>query len=134
MAQISLEVVLAVVISLITLNLLFIGFYIVSVLRELKKTVQRAHSVIDEVDRTVKDGIDKVNAMERPLKALATTTAAFGSVMKGAVAVRKATQSIISGNQSESDNVNDTDSTDEKVDSTNKSKEVKQKRPRFFRK
>ena len=103
MAQISLETVLAVVISLIALNLLFIGFYIVSVLRELKKTVQRAHSVIDDVDRTVKDGIEKVSAMERPLRALATTTAAFGGMIKGADVVRKATQSIMGGVSSEPD-------------------------------
>lgn len=95
--EFTLENVLAVVIALITLNLLFIGFYIVSVLREVKKTVHRAGVVIDEVDKTVKDGIDKAKAMNAPLQALATTATAFGGIMKTGDAIRKATQSILGG-------------------------------------
>jgi hypothetical protein len=95
--EFTLENVLAVVIALITLNLLFIGFYIVSVLREVKKTVHRAGAVIDEVDQTVKDGIEKAKAMNAPLQALATTATAFGGIIKTGDAIRKATQSILGG-------------------------------------
>ncbi len=94
----NLETVLIVVISLITLNLLFIGFYIASVLREVKKTIRKAGDVIDEVDQTVKDGIEKVSAMEKPLQALAMTTAAFGGIIKTAGAIRNATQTIMGSN------------------------------------
>ncbi len=97
--EFTLENVLAVVIALITLNLLFIGFYIVSVLREVKKTVHRAGVVIDEVDQTVKDGIEKAKAMNAPLQALATTATAFGGIIKTGDAIRKATQSILGGGQ-----------------------------------
>lgn len=95
--EFTLQTVLAVIIGLITLNLLFIGFYIISVLREVKKTVRRAGDVIDEVDKTVKDGIDKAKAMNAPLQALATTATAFGGIMKTGDAIRKATQSILGG-------------------------------------
>jgi len=126
--DLNLETVLAVVISLITLNLLFIGFYIVSVLREVKKTVQKAGGVIDEVDRTVKDGVEKVTAMERPLAALAATTAAFGGVIRTASAIRSATQSIL--NSPEVDIVDG----DEKVEKKVKAKKSVIKKPKFFRK
>lgn len=99
--EFSLENVLAIVIALITVNLLFIGFYIVSVLREVKKTVHRAGVVIDEVDKTVKDGLEKAKAMNAPLQALATTATAFGGIMKTGDVIRKATQSILGGGGSE---------------------------------
>ncbi|MDA1061190.1 MAG: hypothetical protein O3B47_05370 [bacterium] len=119
----NLETVLAVVISLITLNLLFIGFYIASVLREVKKTVRKAGEVIDEVDQTVKDGIEKVSAMEKPLQALAMTTAAFGGIIKTAGAIRTATQSIMSAE-------NDTEIVDVEAKPTKKAP----KKPKFFKK
>jgi hypothetical protein len=95
--EFSLETVLAVIIILITANLLFIGFYIISVLREVKKTVSRAGAVIDEVDKSVKDGVEKAKAINAPMQALATTTAALGGIMKTGEAIRKATQSILGG-------------------------------------
>lgn len=91
---ISLEPVLIIIICLITLNLLFIGFYIVSVLRELKKTISKARQMIDDVDQSVKEGIDKVTAIERPLEALTTTANALAGFLKGADVVKKAAQSI----------------------------------------
>lgn len=98
--QISLEGVLIVVIALITLNLLFIGFYILSVLRELKKTLTRARGMMEEVDRSVKTGMDKFIAIERPLEALSTTTNALAGFLKGAGAIKKATQSILNSGES----------------------------------
>lgn len=120
----NLETVLAVVISLITLNLLFIGFYIASVLREVKKTIRKAGDVIDEVDQTVKDGIEKVNAMEKPLQALAMTTAAFGGIIKTAGAIRSATQTIM-GSGTEVD-------VDAKAETASAKKPIK--KPKFFKK
>lgn len=120
----NLEMVLAIVISLITLNLLFIGFYIASVLREVKKTVRKAGDVIDEVDQTVKDGIDKVTAMEKPLQALAMTTAAFGGIIKTAGAIKNATQTIMgAGNE-----------TNETIKSESASTKKPPKKPKFFKK
>ncbi len=101
MIEFTLETVLAIVIVLITANLLFIGFFIISVLREVKKTVTRAGTVIDEVDRSVKDGIEKAKAMNAPLQALATTATAFGGIMKTGDAIKKATQSILGGGSSD---------------------------------
>ena len=123
---VDLETVLAVIISLIALNLLFIGFYIISVLRDLKRTVNKAESVIGEVDRTVKDGIEKAQAMERPLRALATATAAVTGMVRGAGAIKKATQSIMSGGDSQK---NSEDAPDPKP-----SKKSFLKRPKFFKK
>ncbi len=93
-SQINLETILVVVISLITLNLLFIGFYIINVLRELKKTISKAHEMIDDVDRSVKDGIDKVVSIEKPLQALTHTANAIAGFFKGADAIKQATQSF----------------------------------------
>lgn len=120
----NLEMVLAIVISLITLNLLFIGFYIASVLREVKKTIRKAGDVIDEVDQTVKDGIEKVSAMEKPLQALAMTTAAFGGIIKTAGAIKTATQTIMGASQEEGDNVSEKSVTSKKP----------VKKPKFFKK
>ena len=120
----NLETVLVIVISLITLNLLFIGFYIASVLREVKKTIRKAGDVIDEVDQTVKDGIEKVSAMEKPLQALAMTTAAFGGIIKTAGAIRTATQTIMGSN---AEVVSET-----KTESAPAKKTAK--KPKFFRK
>lgn len=96
--MIQLELILAIVIILITINLLFVGFYIVLVLRDVRRTVNKAEGVIDEVDKTVNDGIEKANAMQAPLQALATTTAALAGVVKGTQVIRKATQSIMGEN------------------------------------
>lgn len=93
-SQISLETILVVVISLITLNLLFIGFYIISVLRELKRTITKAHEMIDDVDRSVKDGLDKVVSIEKPLQALTHTANAIAGFFRGADAIKQATQSL----------------------------------------
>ncbi len=87
--QISLETVLVAVIVLITLNLLFIGFYIINVLRELKRTISKAHEMIDDVDRSVKDGIDKVVSIEKPLQALTNTANAIAGFFKGADNIKK---------------------------------------------
>jgi hypothetical protein len=95
LGQITLEGVLIIVIALITLNLLFIGFYILSVLRELKKTLTRARGMMEEVDRSVKTGMDKFIAIERPLEALSTTTNALAGFIKGAGMLKKTTQSIL---------------------------------------
>lgn len=92
--MVTLQSVLIVIIILITINLLFVGFYIVMVLREVKKTVSKAGAVIDEVDRTVKDGIEKAEALEAPMQALAATTAALTGIIKGARVIGKATSSI----------------------------------------
>ncbi len=100
LSQISLEAVLIIVIALITLNLLFIGFYILNVLRELKKTLSRARGMMEEVDRSVKTGMDKFIAIERPLEALSTTTNALAGFLKGADAIKKATQSIVNSGAS----------------------------------
>jgi|SRR3989344_573878 len=120
----NLETVLVIVISLITLNLLFIGFYIASVLREVKKTIRKAGDVIDEVDQTVKDGIEKVSAMEKPLQALAMTTAAFGGIIKTAGAIRTATRSIMGSS---------TENGSEVKPETPVAKKIA-KKPKFFRK
>lgn len=148
--ELTLENVLAVVIGLITLNLLFIGFYIVSVLREVKKTVHRAGEVIDEVDKTVKDGVEKAKAMNKPLQALATTATAFGGIVKSGDAIRKATQSILGGNDdSEGKSVEVEKTTVKKKGGTIEAKKEKKempleiqsktpkriyKKPRFFKK
>lgn len=116
--MIELETVLAIVIVLITINLLFVGFYIVMVLRDVRRTVNKAENVIDEVDKSVVDGLEKASAMQAPLQALATTTAALAGVVKGTEIVRRATQSITG------------DNTSEKINGSQK----KYSRPRFFRK
>lgn len=94
----DLQTVLTVIIVLITINLIFVGFYIIKVLRDVSQVVKKASIVIDDVDKTVKDGIDKVKAMEKPLQAVATTTAAITSAV-GAVRnsniFGKATRSIL---------------------------------------
>ena len=95
LGQITLESVLIIVIVLITLNLLFIGFYILNVLRELKKTLTRARGMMEEVDRSVKSGMDKFIAIERPLEALSSTTNALAGFLKGNSVIKKATQSIL---------------------------------------
>lgn len=100
--MIGLETVLAIVISLITLNLLFIGFYIVSVLRDVRRTIRKAEEVIGDVDRSIKDGVEKMNAMEGPLEAIAVTTAAIGGVVKSTGAIKRATQSIMGRGKSDS--------------------------------
>lgn len=105
LSQINLETVLIVVIGLITLNLLFIGFYILSVLRELKRTLNRARGMMEEVDRSVKTGMDKFIAIERPLEALSTTTNALAGFLKGADAIKKATQSIVNSGVTASDSI-----------------------------
>ncbi len=115
--MIELETVLAIVIILITINLLFVGFYIVLVLKDVRRTVQKAEDVIEEVDRSVVDGIEKASAMQAPLQALATTTAALAGVVKGTELVRKATQSIAGDNAVD------------KITGTPK----KPSRPRFFK-
>lgn len=122
--EFTLETVLAVVISLVTLNLLFIGFYIISVLRAVKKTVNRAGEVIEEVDKTVKDGIEKAHAMEKPMQALATTAAAFGGIIKGSDVIRKATNSILGV-------VNEV--TEEEKPSTQVKKKGILRKPKFFK-
>lgn len=94
LGQITLESVLIIVIVLITLNLLFIGFYILSVLKELKRTLTRARGMMEEVDRSVKSGMDKFIAIERPLEALSTTTNALAGFLKGSNVIKKATQSM----------------------------------------
>lgn len=91
----DLQTVLIVIIILITINLLFVGFYIVKVLRDVSKAVRRAHEVIDDVDQSVKDGIEKVKAMERPLEALSTTTQALSGAVKSIGGVGKSAMSIL---------------------------------------
>lgn len=81
---ITLETVLVVVIVLITLNLLLVGFYILKVLREAYKTIKKAQVVIDDVDVSIKDGVEKMKAMEKPLNAMAITSEAVTGVFKTA--------------------------------------------------
>lgn len=71
-------------------------FYLLGVLKEIKSTVQKAGKVIDDVDRSVKDGLGKVTNMEKPLQALATTSVALAGVLKSTGVMKKATDSIIS--------------------------------------
>lgn len=97
--MIALESVLTVVIALIALNLLVVGCYIILVLREVRRTVKKASIVMDQVDRTVKDGIEKASAMEAPISALAATTVALTGVVKGASVLKRATESILSTRQ-----------------------------------
>lgn len=130
MIEFTLENVLAIVIALITLNLLFIGFYIVSVLREVKKTVHRAGTIIDEVDRTVKDGIEKANAIQAPMQALASTAAAFGGIIKSTGAIRKATQSILGTNEADTESEN---GLNEDESSSKNKKQGFFSRPKFFK-
>lgn len=122
---IDLETILAIVISLITINLLLVGFYIVKVLREVLLTVRKAQEVMDEVDESIKDGVEKVKAMEKPLEAMAVTTAALSGVVKGAGVITKATRSILGSHHKDSD-------IDEKHKSFKKRRVLK--RPRFFKK
>lgn len=114
LGQITLEGVLIIVIALITLNLLFIGFYILSVLRELKKTLTRARGMMEEVDRSVKTGMDKFIAIERPLEALSTTTNALAGFIKGAGVLKKTTQSIL--NSSNASTANEIDAKDDELE------------------
>jgi uncharacterized protein (UPF0333 family) len=109
LSQISLESVLIVIIVLIALNLVFIGFYIVSVLRELRKTVVKARQIMEDVDRSVKDGVDKVISIERPLQALAATTNALAGFIKGAEIIKKATSSIL-GSETKTTSTNNSES------------------------
>lgn len=124
MIEFTLENVLAVIIILITANLLFIGFYIISVLREVRNTVHKAGEVIDEVDKTVKDGIEKATAMQAPLQALATTASAFGGIIKSTGAIQRATQSILGSDEEEAE---------ENSEETTKKKGFFS-RPKFFKK
>jgi formate-dependent nitrite reductase membrane component NrfD len=118
--MIELESILAIVIVLITINLLFVGFYIVMVLKDVRRTVRKAENVISEVDRTVTDGIEKANAIQAPLQALAATTAALAGVVKGTEVVRRATQSIMGGEHGT-------------VKPTKEAKTEKFNRPKFFK-
>lgn len=152
LGQITLESVLIIVIVLITLNLLFIGFYILSVLRELKRTLTRARGMMEEVDRSVKTGMDKFIAIERPLEALSTTTNALAGFLKGSATIKKATQSILNGS-SEVDQKEDLESKTttveadiiineeetaekskpEKTEAKDNNSNKKSKKPKFFR-
>lgn len=121
--QIDLETILALVITAITLNLIFIGWYIMTVLKEIRKTIQKAGKMIDDVDQSVQDGVGKMVAMEKPLQAIATTSVALAGVLKGSGIVQRATDSILAA--SRNINSNGT-STEEKPSKT--------KRPKLFRK
>lgn len=119
---IDIETVLAVIITAIALNLIFIGFYIVGVLREVKNTVRKAGTIIDEVDQSVKDGVGKMTAMEKPLQAIATTSVALAGVIKGSGAIKKATESILSASNFQDDSENSSSS------------KSKSKKPKWFKK
>jgi len=93
---ITLETVLIVVIVLISLNLLFIGFYIFTVLREVRKTVTKAKKIIDDVDETVKEEFSKISAVEKPLQALASIAAAVTGAVKAGGMIKRATTTIMS--------------------------------------
>jgi len=82
--DITLETILAVVIVLITLNLLVVGIYIVRVLKEALRTIRMAQVVIDDVDESIKDGVEKMKAMEKPLQAMAMTSGAVTGILKSA--------------------------------------------------
>lgn len=132
--MLELETVLAIVIILITINLLIVGFYIILVLRDARRTVRKAESVIDEVDQSVKSGIEKAEALHVPLQALAVTTTALTGVIKGSNLIRKATQSIAGDNVDKtSTNDNREDLSNEETQQNNKPK-TKKPKPRFFRK
>jgi len=45
----DLQVVLVLILSLLTLNLLIVGFYVILVLREFRQTVKKANVVLDRV-------------------------------------------------------------------------------------
>lgn len=119
---IDIETVLAVIITAIALNLIFIGFYIVGVLREVKNTVRKAGTIIDEVDQSVKDGVGKMAAMEKPLQAIATTSVALAGVIKGPGAIKKATESILAASNFQDDSENSSSS------------KSKSKKPKWFKK
>lgn len=119
---IDIETVLAVIITAIALNLIFIGFYIVGVLREVKNTVRKAGTIIDEVDQSVKDGVGKMTAMEKPLQAIATTSVALAGVIKGSGAIKKATESILAASNFQDDSENSSSS------------KSKSKKPKWFKK
>lgn len=132
--MLELETVLAIVIILITINLLIVGFYIILVLKDARRTVRKAENVIDEVDQSVKSGIEKAEALHVPLQALAVTTTALTGVIKGSNLIRKATQSIAGDNVDKtSTSDSNQDMADDKASQNNKTKSKKPK-PRFFRK
>ncbi len=117
----DLETVLTIFIVLITINLLVVGFYIVLILRDVRRTVNKAENVIDDVDKTVKDGLEKAQAMEAPLAALASTTQALSGAVKGTGAIKRMTETIVGPK----------DSTFEASNGNGSKKNGR--RPRFFR-
>ena len=99
MISLNIETVLMFVIALITIQLLIVGIYIIMLLRDTRRTVGKAEKVIDDIDKSVKDGIEKASAMQAPLAALATTTTAVSNMMKGAGSLRDMTKSVISASR-----------------------------------
>src|SRR3989344_9320847 len=125
---ITLQTILIAVLILVTLQLLFIGFYVITVLKELKKTVNTAQKVINDVDETVKGGLEKMVVMEKPLQALAAITAAVTGAVKAGGVIRRTTQSIIGAASAESSGSNS--NSDSSEDSKSKKKI---KIPKFFK-
>ena len=99
MITITIETVLIFVIIIITLQLFIVGIYIILLLRDTRRTVLKAESVIDDIDKSVKDGIEKASAMQAPLAALATTTKALNGMMKGATSLKDMTKTVISASR-----------------------------------
>ncbi len=95
MITLDLETILVIVIAIITIQLIVVGVYIIMLLRDTKRTVNKAEKVIDDINVSVKDGIDKATAMQAPLAALATTTNAINSMMKGATSLKDMTKTVM---------------------------------------
>ncbi len=68
-------------------------------LRDTRRTVLKAEAVIDDIDKSVKSGIDKASAMQAPLAALATTTTALNGMMRGATSLKDMTKTVISASR-----------------------------------
>ena len=134
--RIDLQTVLAIVITLVTFNILFVGYYIVQVLKDVRNVIAKADGVIDDVDKTVKDGIDKMQAMEKPLQAVATTTSAITGILNGRRGIASI-KSVFGNHRSGVKNAVDDKNTEiisDTPDKKIKTIEKRTKRPRFFKK
>jgi hypothetical protein len=135
--EIDAETILSIFVAVVVVNIVFLTFYLLGVLKEIKNTVQKAGKVIDDVDRSVKDGLGRVTNMEKPLQALATTSVALAGVLRSTGIMKKATDSIISvSNQIRNGELgekptNPTNGEDSSKNTKNSTKAVK--KPRWFK-
>ena len=74
----DIQLLLVFILSLLTVNLIIVGVYVVLVLREFRQTLKKANGVLDDVESIT-------NAVTNPLSAL---SGIFAAILEGAKVVK----------------------------------------------